>query len=502
MLERIDKTIFYGSLAVLFLLVAPMLVYSQESYDVLLKLKVSIENGFGSIYQYLTVIVMVFIIWLAMSRYGDVRLGEGPYHFNTFSWASMLFCAGVATGILYWGLIEWAYYLDTPPFGLEPRSPLAIEYAATYGMFHWGIAGWAFYCIPAIAMGYVYHVKKVPFLRISKACKAVLGDHADGVVGQVIDILFMVGLLFSSGTSMGLGTPMISASIQSLFGVPESFSLHVLVILFCATIFSVSVYLGLHKGIRRLSNFNTVFAFIFLAFVFLAGPTVFILKMSLNSFGLMTQEFIRMLTWTEPVTDTRFVEDWSIFYWSWWIAVGPFNGIFISKISGGRSIRQVISGALFFGSIGCAIFYCVLGNYALDLELNGVYMTTEAISAGKAAHAIPNIISSLPGGQITLLLFCLMSITFMATTFDSTSYALASCAADKLEAKDDPPSWQRLFWAFALVLLPLSLIYVGGLDTIKFAVLSSALPLIIVYILMGLSILHNLREGRDPSANS
>ncbi len=502
MLERTDKTIFYGSLTVLLLLVAPMLIYSQASYDILLKIKVSIENNFGSIYQYLTVIVMVFIAWLAISKYGDIKLGEGPYHFDTFSWASMLFAAGVATGVLYWGLIEWAYYIDAPPFGIKPRSPLAIEYAATYGMFHWGIAGWAFYCIPTIAMGYVYHVKKVPFLRISKACEPILGSYSDGIIGKIIDILFMVGLLFSSGTSMGLGTPMISASIQSLFGVSESFLLNVLVILFCATIFSVSVYLGLKKGIRRLSNFNTVFAFVFLAFVLLSGPTVFILKMSLNSFGLMTQEFIRMLTWTEPVTDTRFVEDWSIFYWSWWIAVGPFNGVFISKISGGRSIRQIISGALFFGSIGCAVFYCILGNYAMELELSGIYMTTEAISAGKAAHAIPSIIGSLPGGKITLLIFCLMSITFMATTFDSTSYALASCATNNLEAEDDPPGWQRLFWAFALVLLPLSLIYVGGLDTIKFAVLSSALPLIIVYVLMGLSILHHLRGGKGSNANS
>ncbi|OUW79626.1 MAG: hypothetical protein CBD77_02210 [bacterium TMED217] len=498
MFDRLDKIIFYGSLSVLIIIVAPMLLYSNESYELLLNLKVTIENTFGSIYQYLTVIVMVFVLWLAMSKYGDVKLGEGPYHFNTFSWASMLFCAGVATGILYWGMIEWAYYIDMPPFGLAPRSNLAIEYAATYGMFHWGIAGWAFYCIPAIAMGYVYHVKKVPYLRISKACKPVLGQYAEGIPGQVIDILFMVGLLFSSGTSMGLGTPMISASIQSLFGVNESFSLHVIVILFCAVIFSVSVYLGLNKGIRRLSNFNTVFAFVFLAFVFIVGPTIFILKMSLNSFGLMTQNFIRMLTWTEPLNDTRFVEDWSIFYWSWWVAVGPFNGIFISKISGGRSIRQVVGGALFFGSIGCALFYCIIGNYALDLELSGAYLTTAAISAGKAAHAIPNIVSSLPGGQITLLLFCLMSITFMATTFDSTSYALASCATDRLEAKDDPPVWQRLFWAFTLVVLPLSLIYVGGLDTIKFAVLSSALPLILVYILLGLSIVYGLKKDAHP----
>ena len=158
-----------------------------------------------------------------------------------------------------------------------------------------------------------------------------MGKHADGAVGQIIDVLFMVGLLGSTGTSMGLGTPMIAAGVESVFGFSDSFSLKVLVILFCASIFSFSVYLGLNRGIKRLSNFNTTAAFIFLGFVFIAGPTIFILKMSLNSFGLMVQNFVRMMTWTDPLTDSRFVEDWSVFYWSWWVAVGPFIGFFYPK---------------------------------------------------------------------------------------------------------------------------------------------------------------------------
>ncbi|MBD73201.1 MAG: choline transporter [Candidatus Marinimicrobia bacterium] len=493
---KTNKVIFYASLIVLFLFTVPLIIWSDESYQFLAFLKTFFEDMFGSIYQTLTILVMVFVLWLAFSKHGQIKLGEGGYHFNTFSWASMLFCAGVATGILYWGTIEWAYYYETPPFGITPRSDMAIEYAATYGMFHWGLAGRAFYCLPAIALSYVYYVKRVPLLRISNSCRGLLGRHADGVPGQVIDVLFMVGLLGSTGTSMGLGTPMIAAGVESIFGVSESFSLKVLVILFCATIFSISVYLGLNRGIKRLSNFNTTVAFIFLAFIFLAGPTVFILKMSLNSFGLMLQNFIRMLTWTDPLTDSRFVEDWSIFYWSWWIAVGPFNGIFITKISGGRSIRQVILGTMLFGSIGCAVFYNILGNYALHLELTGDFLTTNLIQIGKGAQAISGVIGSLPGGQITLLFFTIMSVVFMATTFDSSSYALASCASEKLEAHQEPARWQRLFWAFTLIILPLSLIYIGGLDSLKLAVLVSALPLTIVYVFMGISLTILLKKHR------
>jgi len=496
-LIRTDKIIFYASLVSLILFIGPVIIWSKSSYEVLLFLKVSIENAFGSIYQVLTFVVLIFVLWLAFSKHGRIRLGKDGYHFNTFSWASMLFCAGVATGILYWGTIEWAYYYESPPFGITPRSELAIEYAATYGMFHWGVAGWAFYCLPAIALSYMYYIKKVPLLRISNSCRGLLGKHADGPPGQLIDILFMVGLLGSTGTSMGLGTPMISAGVETIFGLSDSFSLKVLVILFCASIFSFSVYLGLNRGIKRLSNFNTTAAFIFLAFIFLSGPTIFILKMSLNSFGLMIQNFVRMMTWTDPLTDSRFVEDWSIFYWSWWVAVGPFNGIFITKISGGRSIRQVILGTIFFGSIGCAIFYNILGNYALHLELTGQFLTTQLIHLGKAAHAIPGVIGSLPGGHLTIFFFTLMSVVFMATTFDSTSYALASCATEKLEAHQEPERWHRLFWAFTLLILPLSLIYIGGLESLKLAVLISALPLIVIYVMMGVSLFYSLKGHKE-----
>lgn len=493
-IPKIDTIIFFASIVVLLLTITPIMFWQAESLQRLTALKIAIEDNFGPIYQLLAIAVLLFTFWIAFSRFGKITLGNNDYNFSYFSWVSMLFCAGVATGILYWGTIEWAYYMDAPPLGLAPNSHAAIEYAATYGMFHWGITGWAFYSLPAVALSYVYYVKKVPRLRLSTACSRLLGKQTEGILGKTIDVFFMVGMLGSAGTSMGLGIPMIAAGFESIFEVPVSFQLKMAVILFCAIIFSISVYLGLGKGIKRLSNFNTIFAFIFLLFVFIIGPTTFIIKMSINSFGIMVQDFIRMITWTDPLTDSRFVEDWSIFYWAWWVAVGPFMGIFITKISGGRTIKEVILGTVICGSLGCALFFGILGNYALDLELTQQLPILEMVRAGQAPQAIIAIIDTLLPGKAILVIFCIMSIFFVATSFDSTSYALASCATQQLEANEDPARWQRLFWAFTLIILPTALMYIGGLEALKIAVLISALPLTIVYVVMGISIYKDLQE--------
>ena len=219
----------------------------------------------------------------------------------------MLFCAGVATGILYWGTIEWAHYYIGPPFGVEPRSAEAVEWAATYGMFHWGPTGWAFYCLATLAIGHAYYVQRQPHMRVSSACHAVLGRRTDGVVGRLLDTLFIVGVLGAAGTSLGFGTPMIAAGVGRLFGVESSFGLQVGVVGLCAALFSASVYLGLKRGIQRLSHVNMVLTKTLLLFVLLAGPTLFILKMATNSMGLLVSQFLRMNTWTDPLTESRFI---------------------------------------------------------------------------------------------------------------------------------------------------------------------------------------------------
>ena len=381
--SKTDWAIFTTALVTLGAIAGPLMVWPEAGDRLVDTLYSFLTSQLGVVYIWAGTATLGFVLWLGLGRYGRVVLGtpgRAP-SFSTFSWVSMLFCAGVATGILYWGTIEWAHYYVGPPFGVEPRSAEAIEWAATYGMFHWGPTGWAFYCLPTVAIGHAYYVRRQPHMRVSSACHAVLGRRTDGVVGRLLDTLFIVGVLGAAGTSLGFGTPMIAAGLGRLFGVESSFGLQVGVVGLCAALFSASVYLGLERGIQRLSNVNMALTKTLLLFVLFAGPTLFILKMATNSAGLMISQFFRMNTWTDPLIESRFIEDWTVFYWAWWVAIGPFMGIFVARISEGRTIRQIVFGMLGWGSLGCAVYYGILGNYALHLELNGILDVTGLVAA-------------------------------------------------------------------------------------------------------------------------
>ena len=502
---KIDRTIFTASILLVFIVCIPIVVFPTEGNEVINAVFNFITLNFGVAYLWSGIACLGFLLWLSFSKYGRIVLGnegEKP-KFSLYSWVSMLFCAGVATGILYWGTIEWTYYYESPPYGIEPHSIKAIEWASTYGMFHWGLIGWAYYALPAVAIGYFYYIRKIPYMRLSTSCYGIISSRAEGLIGKIIDVTFMVGLIGATGTSLGLGTPMISAGLSRLFGIAESFGLNVCVVLVVTGIFATTVYIGLEKGIKRLADINMAMAVCILIFVLAAGPTIFILKMGMNSIGIMFQNFIRMSTWTDPLTDSGFVEDWTVFYWAWWIAVGPFMGIFLAEISRGRTIRQVILGSLFFGSFGCAIYYIILGNYALHLELNDIISVTGTLAEKGAPAAIISVIASL--GWIVLSFFCLVSVIFMATTYNSSSYALASCASSKIRPGQSPARWHRLFWAFALAVLPLTLMFVGdlrsggfkssALESLKTASLVVSLPLLAVFVIMAFSLVKSLREG-------
>lgn len=491
---RIDKHIFFTAVAFVLLMCIMFFGWPEESFALLNQFKVWIENQFGIMYIWLGNAALIFVLWLALGKYGPTKLGINAPKFSTYSWAAMLFSAGVATGIIYWGAIEWAYYVDLPPFGIEAGSTEALEWAATYGIFHWGIHGWTFYVLPGVGIGYMYYVKGIPNLGLRTACKPLLGDKAEGWLGKSIDIFFVIAMLGSSATSLGLGVPMVSEGISQLFNIPNTFALKSIFIVILSLIFGASVYLGLEKGIKPLSNWNSYLGFAFLAFVLLAGPTMFIFKMSTNSVGLLLQNFIRMSTWTEPLTNTRFVEDWTIFYWAWWVAVGPFMGVFIAKISEGRSIRQMILGTLIFGTLGSMLFFDILGNYGMHQELQGNIAVLDMVRANQTPQAIIAIVKSLPLGTIVLVFFTILCTGFMATSFDSTSYIIASTTTRALRPEQEPQRWNRLFWAFALVLLPMGLMLVGGLNALKLMVLVSAFPMIVVYVLLMLAIVKMLRE--------
>ena len=441
---------------------------------------------------------ILFLLWLAIGRHGTVRLGrpdERP-EYSLFSWASMLFCTGVGAGLIYWSCTEWAFYYTAPPFGMAPRSPQALEWAVSYGMFHWGFTGWAFYCLPAVAISYAYHVRGIPWLRLSVACEPVLGRYTNSMPGRAFDLIVMVGLLGSAATGLAFAIEIVAASISRLGVTHDSYGLKLSIAFLTMSTIAVSVYLGIDRGIRRLSNFNAVLALLLLVFVLAAGPTLFILKMSAVGASHMLINFLRMNAWTDPLGNGEFVADWTIFYWAWWIALGPFVGIFICKISRGRTLREMVFGVLGFGTLGCALYFMVLGNYALDLELHGIVPVVEAVLHDGQAAAIAVVIRELPGGAAVLGLFMLVTLVFAATTYDSASYTLASIATRRLPAEDHPAAWQRVFWAFMLGVLPAALLYLGGLKSLQTISIIVSLPLLPVFVLIAIALVKSLREDR------
>ncbi|KAA1188400.1 BCCT family transporter [Pseudohalioglobus sediminis] len=495
--NNLDRPAFVATVLTIAVLVVPMWLAPEQAGQVVRHAYDTITANLGFLYQWYGIAVLGFLLYLAFSRYGHVRLGpeESRPEFSTLSWVAMLFSAGIGAGLLYWAVIEWGYYIDSPPFGLEPRSPEAVEWAASYGLFHWGVNAWAFYCLPALAIAYPFYVRKVPYLRLSTGCMHYLPGGVTSRRGRVIDFLYMVNLIGGTGTSLGLSSPMIAASFAELAGVTHDFALEVMIVIFCIGIFGTSAYLGLEKGFKKLADLNLWLALTLLFFVLAVGPSLFILKMGTNGVGLVFDNLFRLLTWTDPVSNTRFVEDWTIFYWAWWVAYGPFVGIFVTRISYGRTIREVIGGMLLFGSLGAWLFFIVFGNYAMHLELSELLPVTTIVSEQSAATAITAVFSSLPLGTLAVAAFFVVAVVFLATTYDSASFTLASVSTKELHAGENPARWLRVFWACSLGILPITLMFVdGGIKVVLSTTIVVSVPLLFVGYMMARSLIVQLKE--------
>ncbi|MYL63210.1 BCCT family transporter [Bacillus hwajinpoensis] len=489
----IDWPTFLGALSLLLLVTVPLVLFPEKGKEIVNKANEFVTTQFGVLYLLVGLGIFFFLIYVAFSDNGRVRLGEEDERpeFNNFSWAGMLFCAGIGSSILYWGTIEWAYYYQGPPFGLEPGTEEAILWASTYGIFHWGPIAWAIYTLPALPMAYFYYVRKKPVLKISEATRPLIGKLVDGPLGTIIDVLFMFGLLGGAGTTLALGTPMIAEGIDALTGIGVTMVLKTLILVLVTAIFAISAYSGLKKGIKILSDINLVLSIFLLLFVLIFGPTRFLVETATNSVGLLLDNFFHMSTWTEPFNalgpydKTGFPESWTVFYWAWWIVYAPFVGLFVAKISRGRSIKQMILGTISYGTFGSLLFFGILGNYGLHMQLTGEFDVIEVLNDEGAPRAIIETIGQLPFSWFMIFIFVVLAIIFLATTFDSSSYILASVV--QKEVKDEPLRWNRLFWAFALCLMPLVLMFVGGLGTLQTASIVGGFPLLFIMIMLGWS---------------
>ncbi|QUW23110.1 BCCT family transporter [Sporosarcina sp. Marseille-Q4063] len=492
-MKIIDWPTFIGALILILAVSIPLMLFPEAGEVIVNMANEFMTETFGVVYLFVGLAAFVFLMYVAFSKNGKVKLGDRGERkeFNTFSWAAMMFSAGIGSSILYWGMIEWAYYYQAPPFGLAPESNEAISWSTAYGIFHWGPIAWAIYTLPALPIAYFYYVRKKRVLKISEAVRPVLGKLVDTPIGVIIDVLFMFGLMGGAGTTLALGTPMIAAGVADITGIPVTLGMQVVIMMLCTAIFATSSYFGLKKGIKILSDVNLWLAVFILAFVFIMGPTLFISNTAFTSFGIIIDNFFTMATWLEPFGNlegfdkTDFPQKWTIFYWAWWVVYAPFVGLFVARISRGRTIQEMILGTMIYGTVGSMLFFGILGNFGLYLQLSGTFDVIGFMNEAGAPATIIAILHQLPIAKIIVPLFTILAIIFLSTTFDSASFILA--AVVQKEVDSDPLRWNRLFWAFALTVLPLVLMFIGGLETLQTASIVAGFPVVFIMILLAWS---------------
>lgn len=300
---RIDKFTFFAVLLILFAVIIPLVLFPEQGAQWVAQAKTFMTDKFGFLYLALGVLAVIFVVYISFSDIGSIKLGkpEEEMQFSTASWAAMMFCGGIGASILYWGIIEWAYYYQGPPFQLEPGSPDAVRWASTYGLFHWGPVAWAIYLVPAIPIAYFAHVRNSPRLKVSQSLMPLFGEKfTSSRWGKLIDVFFVFGMIGGGATTLGLASPLVTEGLHQLFGLPVNLWTQIVVLLVTTALFAYSAFRGLKSGIQFLSNINFYLALCFVAFVLFAGPTVFILDTGLEAMGRSLSQMPRMMTWIEP----------------------------------------------------------------------------------------------------------------------------------------------------------------------------------------------------------
>lgn len=499
---RLEKTVFFLSAGCIIVIVGLLLLLPEESKIIVDKLMSVFTHKLGFLYILTYIILVVFLVWLTCGRYGKTVLGEPGEkpEYDNFSWMAMMFCTGIASSLMIFSFLEPIYYLTDTPFGIEPLSTEAYEYAHMYGQFHWGPSAWLFYTPATIAIAYHLFVRKGTSVRLGDLCKESRFGRNKFIAGA-IDVFTIFAVLGGIGTSMGLAAPLVCQIISRTFHIPNNGLLLMAVFILWFAIFATSVWRGLDKGIKVLSNINIYIAMVFIVFVMVMTGISRVADVEVNSIGLFITEFFHMSFNTDPFGKTGFPQNWTVFYWGWWLSYIPIMGLFTARISRGRTIRQVILGMIGYGSLGCLLSFSTLGCYALDLQLSGKADLVSILSGQGKEAALIAILDTLPFPMLTGIIFTILTIIFMATTIDSSAYILASATTKNLGGNEQPPRWNRLTWAAIFVLFALSLTRIGGLETMQTASVLTGLPMIFVCGLTLRILYKMLKEDKRESVN-
>jgi len=492
----VDMAIFIPAVFIVLVCAIPLMLFPDSASQLLDYGRQVIMTNFLWLYLIVGLGAFGFCMWLAFGRFAHVKLGapDEPPEYSDAHWVAMMFTAAIGASVLAWGFAEPIYYLQTPPLGIEVGSTKSFEWAHMYPLLHWGLVPWSIYAVPAVPIAYMLYVKRYPVLRISSACDGALPVKGRSQTKTIIDILIILGIVGGVTTSLGLVVPLLSAMLATLFDIDDSMLIKMSVLFLWTLLFGASVYRGLKSGIKVLADINMALALFAVLFILVAGPGVFILDLTVNSIGLMFNNFISTATWTDPINNGSFPEDWTGFYWAWWLAYTGMIGLFFGRISRGRTIRQLVLGVIIWGCLGTWLVLAVMGGYSLYLESTGGLNVSEILTNQGMSYVNALVIETLPLGKFTLLIFIILSVIFSATTIDSSAYVISSICAKNLPSDQEPRRWSRVAWAILLAVITAGILQSGALNTVLSITVLSSVPLIPIMILLCISLVRWLNQ--------
>ncbi|WP_346844456.1 BCCT family transporter [uncultured Rothia sp.] len=499
---KLAPRVFWPAAAIMVLFIGLTLLFPEKAKGIFDALQADVISYLGWYYVAIVAFFVIFALYLGFSRMGDIKLGDDDnkptYSFQT--WFAFLFAAGMGIGLVFYGATEPLMHFVSPRPGVEGNKEELAQQAMSQSFLHWGLHPWAIYVIVGLAIAYATHRLKLP-LSIRYSLKPLLGDRVKGKWGDVIDIVALVGTLFGVATSLGLGVMQIAAGLGFL-NIPAEGNLWltgIIIVLMGITLFSVVT--GLEKGMKWLSNGNLILAAIVCLFVLAVGPTIFLLREFIGSLGHYLQNVVSLTFDTLALygdDGQKFQAAWTTFYWGWWISWSPFVGMFIARVSKGRSVREFVTGVLLVPAITSFFWFSVMGGTSLHQELFGDTTLLNEDGTVTAENALFHMLANLPAGTWLTLGAVILITVFFVTSADSGALVLGMISTN---GSPEPKTWIRVFWCLVAALTAIALIWAGGtesLSAIQTVAILTAIPFSVVILLMcaslykALSFEHNL----------
>lgn len=506
MIKKLDKSVVFVPTILVLIIGLLITLFPAASTTVIETLRNILGNEFGWYYLTFGLAILGVMLYMAFSKIGKIKLGkDDDKPVNLFAWGAMIFTATMAADILFYAFHEWTYYFNSVVVEQSATTDSQrVLWSSSYSLFHWGLIPWSFYLVLAAIYAFIFFKSgRRDKQKLSEACRPLLGKHSDRAAGKAINIVAIVSLIAGTSTTFSITAPLMTGIVSKLFNIPYSDFIAVLLLVIIAGMYAASVLTK--KGIENVAKITTILFSFLISLFFILGDSRFIIETGLQGLGNMLQNFFAMSTWTDPLrasngggTATGFPQDWTIFYWAYWIAWAVATPFFIARISKGRTIKQVLIGGGIAGLLGTFASFIVLGGFGMHLQTTGGFDAIAMMNEGaSAAEMIIAMIGTMNGSTAILILLLIVMLGLYASTFDSITLVMSAFSYKKLDIDENPAKRVKVYWVVVFIILPIALVFLETTTQLLMSLaIIGAFPMTIIMTLVIISFFKEVKQKK------